>query len=237
MSGACFVVTGATSGIGECVARRLMDRGERVFLAARREERLAAAVASAPEGTAAYLAYDLSSPGAAARLARAVSSSFGAVRGFVHCAGFASPAPLGMIDETAAGALFAVHVVFPMLFLGWMARARNHAEGACAVLVSSRSARAADPGNAAYAAAKGAVEGLFATARAELSPRGVRVELVAPSEVDTPMARDTWMRTASPERLAEVRARHPGGIPSPESVAGSIISLLYGGEGECGTLS
>jgi NAD(P)-dependent dehydrogenase (short-subunit alcohol dehydrogenase family) len=137
-----------------------------------------------------------------------------------------------MVDEATARALFAVHALFPMMFLGWMARRANHAEGASAVLVSSRSAREADVGNAAYAAAKGAVEGLYATARAELARRGVRVELYAPSEVDTPMARGTWMASASPERMAEIMARHPGGrLPTADEAAAEIVALLDGKEG------
>ncbi|MBO7483362.1 MAG: SDR family NAD(P)-dependent oxidoreductase [Kiritimatiellae bacterium] len=227
MGARAYVVTGASSGIGEAVARRILSRGDAALLVARREDRLAALASAFP--AARILACDLSAEGAADRVAAAVSA-LGPLAGFVHCAGFAAPAPIGMVEESAARALFAVHALFPLMFLGWLARRRNHADGASAVLVSSRSAREADVGNAAYASAKGAVEGLFATARAELAPRGVRVALYAPSEVDTDMARETWMRTASPERIAEIMARHPGGLPSADDAAAEIVAILDGEE-------
>lgn len=225
MSAGAYVVTGASSGIGEALARRLLARGCAVLGVARRADRLEALFAGNPR--ARFLAADLSLAGAAEAVAAAAGKEFGALRGFVHCAGFASPAPIGMIERDVAMRLFAVHAVFPLEFLGWMAKRKNREDGACAVLVSSRSARNPDVGNAAYAAAKGAVEGLFATARAELAPRGVRVELYAPSEVDTAMAQSTWMRTASPERNAEIMARHPGGIPSADSAAADIEKLVF----------
>lgn len=201
-------------------------RGDAALLVARRKDRLAALAAEFP--SAHPLAADLAEAGAAERVASAAKGVFGAIDGFVHCAGFAAPAPLGMVDEAQARALFAVHALFPMMFLGWMARRANRTDDASAVLVSSRSAREADVGNAAYAAAKGAVEGLYATARAELARRGVRVGLYAPSEVDTPMARGTWMATASPECVAEIMARHPGGLPSADDAAAEIVAILDG---------
>lgn len=221
-----YVVTGASSGIGECVARMLLDRGDSVLLVARRAERLAALAEGRPG--AHVLPADLAERGAAARVAEEAKRALGPLDGFVHCAGFAAPAPVGMIDEETLAKLFAVHASFPAVFLGKMARRDAHADGASAVLVSSRSARVADPGNAAYAAAKGAAEGFFETARVELAARGVRLEIARLSEVDTGMARTTWMRTASPERVAEIMARHPGGLPSADDAAREIIGLLDG---------
>ena len=226
MSARAYVVTGASSGIGEAVARRILSRGDSALLVARRGDRLTVLASEFP--AARILACDLCGEGAADRVAKAAAPI--PLAGFVHCAGFADPAPIGMVDETSARRLFSVHAIFPLMFLGWMARRGNHAEGASAVLVSSRSARVADVGNAAYASAKGAVEGLFATASAELAPRGVRVELFSPSEVDTAMARDTWMRTASPGRVAEIMARHPDGLPTADDAAAAIVALLDGGQ-------
>lgn len=223
-----YIVTGASSGIGEAVARQLLKRGENVLLVARRKEILEGLARVFPK--ASVFATDLSVFGSAVAVAKSVKERFGALKGFVHCAGFAAPAPLGMVNEKTAMDLYMIHAIFPMMFLGWMARKTNHVEGASAVLVSSRSSLEADVGNSAYASAKGAVNGLYATAKVELPMRGVRVELYSPSEVDTPMARKTWMATATPERMAEIMARHPNGLPSAYDAAKDIIALLDGGE-------
>ena len=100
-------------------------------------------------------------------------------------------------------------------------------DGAAAVLVSSLAAHEGDCGNAAYAAAKGAVEGLLRPAAAELAPRGVRVNAVVHGVVDTPMARNSWMARCTPEQIDARRARYPLGFGTPEKVA-DVIDFFLG---------
>ena len=108
-----------------------------------------------------------------AALADGVKARFASVVGFVHAAGFDAVAPLGMIADDALARLVAVHADFPLKFLGWLGRRGNHAEGASCVLVSSLAAHEGAKGHAAYAAAKGAVEGLLKPAAAELAAKPV----------------------------------------------------------------
>ena len=225
MSGACTVVTGASSGIGAAVAARLLARGENVVAVARRADVLAELYGTCP--TAVCAAVDLESPDATARVAAAIKERFDTVRGFVHAAGFVSPAPLGLVQDETAHRLFSVHALFPLQFLGWLAKRTNHSDGAAAVLVSSLAAHEGDCGNAAYAAAKGAVEGLLRPAAAELAPRGVRLNAVVLGVVDTPMAQDSWMARCTPEQIDARRARYPLGFGTPEKVA-DVIDFFLG---------
>ncbi len=225
MSGACTVVTGASSGIGAAVAARLLARGENVVAVARRADVLAELYGTCP--TAVCAAVDLESPDATARVAAAIKERFDTVRGFVHAAGFVSPAPLGLVQDETAHRLFSVHALFPLQFLGWLAKRTNHSDGAAAVLVSSLAAHEGDCGNAAYAAAKGAVEGLLRPAAAELAPRGVRVNAVVLGVVDTPMAQGSWMARCTPEQIDARRARYPLGFGTPEKVA-DVIDFFLG---------
>ena len=224
MSGACYVVTGATSGIGAAVAARLLARGESVVAVARRKDVLESLYGQNPRALCA--AVDLEARDATARVTATVKERFDAVRGFVHAAGFVVPAPLGLVQDDTAHRLFSIHALFPLQFLGWMAMRPNHADGASAVLVSSLAAHEGDCGNAAYAAAKGAVEGMLKPAAAELAPRGVRVNAVVLGVVDTPMARDTWMSRSTQEQIDARRARYPLGFGTPEKVAGVIDFFL-----------
>jgi len=232
----CTVVTGASGGIGAAVARRLIARGENVLAVARRADRLAALCGDAPN--ARFLAVDLEEPAAVDAVARAVKEAFGAVRGFVHCAGFNALAPLALVDPAVAQRLYALHALFPMRFMGWLGKAPNHADGAACVLVSSLACRTGAAGNAAYAAAKGAVEGMLKAAAAELAARGVRVNAVAPGFVETEMARETWSALGlTPKRVEVERAKCPLGLPTPDQVADAVEFLLGGGSaavtGQC----
>jgi NAD(P)-dependent dehydrogenase (short-subunit alcohol dehydrogenase family) len=225
MSGACTVVTGATSGIGAAVAARLLAHGENVVAVARRAEELARLYGENPHAVCAVV--DLESPDATARVAAAVKERFDAVRGFVHAAGFVAPAPLGLVQDETAHRLFSVHALFPLQFLGWLAKRPNHADGASAVLISSIACRSGACGYAAYAAAKGALEGLLKPAAAELTPRGVRVNAVALGIVDTPMVRSSFTERASEEQIAKVKARYPLGFGTPSDVA-DVVDFFLG---------
>lgn len=165
----CTLVTGATGGIGSEVARMLEEEGRAVL-------RLGHEI-------------DLTRDEALDETAAFVKSEYDGVDGFVHCAGFDAPAPLGMIDPLIADDLFRIHALFPMRFLGWMGKRANHGEGSAAVLVSSEAAHTGAKGHAAYAAAKGALEAMAMAAAAELEEKGVRVGMVSLGPVDTKMTR------------------------------------------------
>ena len=165
----CTLVTGATGGIGSEVARLLEAEGRTVL-------RLGHEI-------------DLTDPRSLPEVESFIKSGYDGVDGFVHCAGFDAPSPLGMIDPLIADDLYRVHVLFPMMFLGWMGKKANHCEGAAAVLVSSRAAHEASKGHVAYAAAKGALEAMALSASAELETQGVRLSIVSLGPVDTKMTR------------------------------------------------
>ncbi len=225
MNAACTVVTGASGGIGGAIARRLIARGEPVLAVARRADRLRALCGGAPH--AHFVSLDLERADAVEAVARAVKENFGAVRGFVHCAGFNRLAPLSLVEADAAQRLYALHVLFPMRFMGWLGKAPHHVAGTSCVLVSSLACRTGAAGNGAYAAAKGAVEALVRSAAAELAARGVRVNAVVPGFVETDLAAETWRALGlAPERIAAERARYPLGFGTPEQVADALDFLL-----------
>lgn len=224
MSGCCHVVTGASSGIGAAVAELLLERGENVAVVARRGDALEARYGNRPN--ALPISADLESPDALATVTRTIKAHFDAVRGFVHCAGFVAPAPLGLIQGETAARLFNLHALFPLQFLGWLGKKANHTPAAASVLISSLACHEGDCGNAAYAAAKGAVEGFLKPAAAELAGKGVRLNAVILGIVETDMAENSWMRRSTPEQIAARRARYPLGFGTPESVARIIDFFL-----------
>lgn len=221
--GACTVVTGAAGGIGRAVVRKLRTAGKAVVAVDVDAARLAAEYAG--DAGVAAIACDLAGAEGFAALADGVKARFASVVGFVHAAGFDAVAPLGMIADDALARLVAVHADFPLKFLGWLGRRGNHAEGASCVLVSSLAAHEGAKGHAAYAAAKGAVEGLLKPAAAELAAKGVRLNAVVLGVVETEMSK-RWLAKLSAEQLAKTRAEYPLGFGTPDAVADAIAFLL-----------
>lgn len=220
----CYVVTGASRGIGAAVVRVLAQRGCEVVAVARHAEALEKAYAGQPNVHCTVA--DCADDSAVATIAAAVCATGLPVRGFVHAAGFTTLAPLGMIDSAEARRLYDTHALFPLQFLGWFAKKPNHTPDAAAVLISSLAAHEGDRANAAYAAAKGAVEGFLRSAASELVQRGLRLNALVLGVVDTDMTHETWMDSVPQARVDALRRSYPLGFGSPENVAEIVDFLL-----------
>ena len=98
------------------------------------------------------------------------------------------------------------------------------ATGASIVLLSSVAARTGMPYHTSIAAAKGAVEGLAISLAAELVAQQIRVNVIAPSLTDTPLAQNLL---STPEKREASGKRHPlGKIGQPEDISQAIAFLL-----------
>lgn len=98
------------------------------------------------------------------------------------------------------------------------------AAGSSIVLLSSVAAGTGMPYHASIAAAKGAVEGLAISLASELAAQQTRVNVIAPSLTDTPLAQSLL---STPEKRQASAKRHPlGKIGQPEDIGQAIIFLL-----------
>jgi len=97
-------------------------------------------------------------------------------------------------------------------------------QSASIVLISSVAARTGMNFHGSISAAKGAVEGMALSLAAELAPNHIRVNVVAPSLTDTPLAQNLLN---TPERKEASNKRHPlGKYGSPEDISSAIAFLL-----------
>lgn len=100
----------------------------------------------------------------------------------------------------------------------------KNAAGSSIVLISSVAAKSGMPYHASIAAAKGAVEGMAISLAAEYAPQHIRVNVVAPSLTDTPLAQNLL---SSPEKRDASAKRHPlGKIGQPNDISQMIAFLL-----------
>jgi NAD(P)-dependent dehydrogenase (short-subunit alcohol dehydrogenase family) len=98
-------------------------------------------------------------------------------------------------------------------------------EGASIVWLASAAASIGNAGETAYAASKGALISACRSMAAELAPRRIRVNAIAPGVVETPMSKQ-WLDQMTPEQRESVRARHLLGFGSAEDVAAAITFLV-----------
>ena len=105
-----------------------------------------------------------------------------------------------------------------------MAAKLSSREGASIVYVSSAAAMIGNFGEAVYAASKGALLSACRSVAVELASKRIRVNVVAPGVVQTPMS-DRWLSHLTPEELETVRSRHLLGFGRAEDVAAAIAFL------------
>ena len=223
MADYCTVVTGAASGIGYAVASKLLLAGEKVVAVDLNAERLSERFETVHNVYC--LSCDLTSEEGVKRITTEIMAHFLGVKGFVHAAGIDMVAPLGMISTDAMQKLYSIHAVFPVRFWGWMSKKANHAPEAASVLISSLSAHEGAKGHVAYAAAKGAVEGMLKPAASELIGKGIRLNAVILGVVETEMAQG-WIKKLSDVQREALQKDYPLGLGKPEAVADVILFLL-----------
>jgi NAD(P)-dependent dehydrogenase (short-subunit alcohol dehydrogenase family) len=224
MNGKIAVITGGNSGIGLATAKELTSRGAHVVLFGRDATTLAEA-RSAVGGRTHAVQGDVSKLADLERLHNEVKTQFGRVDVLFVNAGITKPAPFEamteqVFDETfdinVKGAFFTVQKLGPLL-----------AEGASVVLTSSCLADMGMPGMSAYSASKAAINSLARTLSAELLERNVRVNVVSPGPVNTPIYGKLGM---SPEQLQEFAEGVRNQVPmkrfgSPQEIAKAVAFL------------
>lgn len=179
-------ITGASSGIGEALARAYLERGAAVTLVARRADRLHA-IAREAGGRTHVAPVDLSNVEQACDWIEMAEAELGPIDVLVNNAGASMVHPTADTDWDAAQTLFRLNVLAPLrltcrLFPGMVARG-----GGCIVDIASVAALAPAPGFVFYNASKAALAAASESLRAELRPAGVHVVTVYPGPVRTPM--------------------------------------------------
>jgi 3-hydroxy acid dehydrogenase/malonic semialdehyde reductase len=185
VSSMTVLVTGASSGIGEAVARRFVREGARVILTARRLDRLTSIVSELGERSLARQ-LDVTDAAAVVKLIHDLPEPFAAISVLVNNAGGAlgvAPAHEAslddwhtMIDANVKGLVNVTHAVLP----GLVARDRGHV-----INIGSVAGSYPYPGGNTYGGTKAFVEQFSLGLRADLLGKRVRVTSIEPGMVET----------------------------------------------------
>ncbi|MEU6124719.1 SDR family NAD(P)-dependent oxidoreductase [Streptomyces sp. NPDC047123] len=223
-AGKTAFVTGAASGIGLEIARRLAAGGAAVVVADYNEQGAQDVARSLTESgaRAAAVRVDVTDPESVRRAVEFTAETFGGLQLAVNNAGIAgTSAPTGaytvedwqrVIDTNLNGVFYSLRHELPHLLA---------AGGGAVVNMSSILGTNGFAGSAAYSAAKHAVVGLTKTAAVEYAARGIRVNAVAPGFIDTPLLK------GDEAQHRQLVALHPQGrLGTAEEVAELTLFLL-----------
>jgi NAD(P)-dependent dehydrogenase (short-subunit alcohol dehydrogenase family) len=215
------LVTGAAGGIGAAIVRRLATAGVSV---------LGTDVVPAPAGYPGrdWIRADLCTAEGRRPLKEAAG---GALGGIVYAAGIIDPAGWDLVEEEAADRLFALNVKAPYFLVRELIPGLS--ENAAIVLLGSIASLRGSPHTPFYAASKAALRNIAASLATPLAVRGVRVNVLAPGLIDTPLTDrlNDRLATQSARSIAEIAAERAAQIPlgragTPEEVANACAFLL-----------
>ncbi len=187
------IVTGGSSGIGFAIARMLLDEGYGVTVAARRPEKLEAAVAelSGDGREIAQVAGNMASEEVVAQVVSEHRERFGRLDVLVNSAGVGVGAPVAQIATKRLDMQLGVNLRSIVLFYRETAallRVAGAEHGnALVVNMSSISGKYGEPWLSVYSATKAGVVGFTEAMNKELGAEGIKSCALCPAFVDTPM--------------------------------------------------
>lgn len=218
------VITGASGGIGQAIARLLYRHGKgtlRLALHCNTQRQAADRLCEELPGSFVVQAELNCAEGRERLFAAALAQ--GRPQVLVNAAGVDRPHALALeIEESAYDALLNINLKAPLFLMKRFGREMARAGSGAIVNVSSVLARTTVPGSAVYRAAKAALEELTRQFAMELGPRGIRVNAVAPGFITTPMT--DGLPEESRERMRSQIAL--GEFGAPAAVAQAVCHLL-----------
>ena len=216
------LITGAGSGIGAAVARRMGKRGDQVVCVDIDADR-ASRTAGEIENSLA-LAADVTNEADCDAMIAATLDRFGDLDVVVTCAGIENNDSAIDMEISAFRRVVEVNLTGTFLTAQRAARAMtNLGHGGSMVLIGSINSRIGLPGASAYAASKGGVLLLGQTLALDLARYGIRVNVVGPGVTDTPMSA---VSLANPARRAKLMEHTPLGRPADPSEIAEVIAFL-----------
>ena len=220
LTGKTALVTGASGGIGEAVARALHAQGATVVLHGTRAEKLEALKQQLSERAFA-LAVDLSDRDAVAGLIEAATDLAGPISILVNNAGITRDGLLMRMKDDDWDAVLEVNMTASMSLCRAAMRGMLKVKTGRIISISSVVGVTGNPGQTNYAASKAGMIGFSKSLAAEVASRGLTVNVVAPGFIETPMT-DVLDESQKTGLLSRVPA---GRLGQADEIAAAVVFL------------
>jgi NAD(P)-dependent dehydrogenase (short-subunit alcohol dehydrogenase family) len=230
LQGKSALVTGASSGIGEAIARHFCGEGAAVVLADVDEEggRGVEAAIRAAGGTAQFVRADVSDEAEVADLVARSAAAHGGLHVLVNNAGIVRFYAVETMALEDWNRVLAVNLTGPMLCTKH-AIPHLRTAGGSVVNIASIHSTLTGPRMSAYAASKGGIVTMTRSMALELAPERIRVNAILPGYIQTPLFMSDAIRVTDghPERfIAELGTKIPlGRLGTPHEVATLALYL------------
>jgi 3-oxoacyl-[acyl-carrier protein] reductase len=223
LDGRTALVTGASQGIGEAVARRLAAQGAKVVLAARNVEKLAlvAADIAAAGGAAHPLALDVSQPETVGGLLKGLPAEFAEIDILVNNAGVTADGLLLRMSLDDWERVLRTNLTGAFVLTKELVRGMMRRRWGRVISISSVVGLMGNAGQANYAASKAGLIGFSKSLARELGSRSITVNVVAPGYVETAMT--AALPEASRTELSSAIAL--GRLGTVDDVAAAVLYL------------
>ena len=220
LSGKTALVTGASGGIGEAVARALHKQGATVVLHGTRAEKLE--LLTQRLGDRAFsLAVDLSDRLQVAGLIEMATALAGPISILVNNAGITRDGLLMRMKDDDWDAVLEINMTASMSLCRAVMRGMMKAKTGRIISISSVVGVTGNPGQTNYAASKAGMIGFSKSLAAEVASRGLTVNVVAPGFVETPMT-DVLDESQKTALLSRVPA---GRLGQADEIAAAVVFL------------
>ncbi len=218
LEGKTALITGASSGVGEAIAREFADRGASVLLVGRDPEKLSAATERLHvNGAARHWAIDLTRDERVDDFIATIKKEFSGIDFLVHSAGIFRREPMASAPVTELDALYRLNVRAPFVLTQALLPLVMARSGSIAFINSTVGERT-HAGVGLYAASKHALKALADTLRLEVSADNVRVLSVMLGRTATPMQEEVCRLEGS--------VYEPSKFLQPADVARAVVDAL-----------
>ncbi|MDJ0509293.1 MAG: SDR family oxidoreductase [Crocosphaera sp.] len=219
-------LTGASSGIGEALAYQLAANGAKLILSARREkelQRVAAYCNSEYQADVKILCLDLTQSETLANKANQALNYYGKIDILIHGSGITQRATVIETQLNVERKIFEINffgaiTLSKFILPQWQKQQSGHL-----VIISSLVGKFGTPLRSSYAASKHALHGYFDSLRAEVWRDNIKVTLICPGYVNTPISLNAL--TGTGKKLNQMSQNQAQGI-SPEKCAKEIIQAI-----------
>lgn len=224
-----FIVTGASSGIGEGVALLLNELGATVVGIGRNAERLNALKAKSKHSENMMLEQKELTEDIPALPAyvKTLKEKYGKFTGMAYCAGISSVTPIRQFEYETAKRVYDVNFFAPMFFTKGMVDKRNVVvPGTSLVYLSSIDAVMSSKGQSLYSGSKAALAASIKAIGREVVQYGIRMNSVLPSMIKTPMTVCENLTETIGTRESDAGPNYPFGWGNVSDLATFIVYLL-----------